>query len=176
MMRAMAWTAAARCTEDTVRIASACSEPSLPAPCRPNLNIPQHRPADLQAPVCRYLPAFASNGKEAITVEHLMTHTAGLAAFYPFHAMRLRTRQAIVQFICDDEPRHPLGTTKYSDLSMIVLGEIVERLSGRPLDRYVAHAVFRPLGMHSTGACHAHGPGGGARGHPKHEARLLPAP
>lgn len=175
-MRAMAWTAAARCTEDTVRIASACSEPSLPAPCRPNLNIPQHRTADLQAPVCRYLPAFASNGKEAITVEHLMTHTAGLAAFYPFHAMRLRTRQAIVQFICDDEPRHPLGTTKYSDLSMIVLGEIVERLSGRPLDRYVAHAVFRPLGMHSTGACHAHGPGGGARGHPKHEARLLPAP
>jgi CubicO group peptidase (beta-lactamase class C family) len=116
------------------------------------------------------LPAFASNGKEAITVEHLLTHTAGLAAFYPFHAMRLRTRQAIVQFICDDEPRHPLGSTKYSDLSMIILGEIVERLSGRPLDRYVAHAVFRPLGMHSTGACPAHGPHGAARGHPKHES------
>ena len=101
--------------------------------------------------MCRYLPSFAANGKAAVTVAHVLTHTAGLHAFYPFHAMGLRSRRRIVDFICADAPRLPLGTTRYSDLSMIIVGELVERLSGRPLDRFVAHAVFRPLGMHSTG-------------------------
>ncbi|KAK3240822.1 hypothetical protein CYMTET_49365 [Cymbomonas tetramitiformis] len=106
---------------------------------------------DLEAPVCQYIPEFAQNGKEAVTVKHLLTHTSGLHVFYPFYFMGLTTQEAIFDFICSDSLRYPVGETHYSDLSMMIIGLLVERVTNRPLDRFVSHAVFRRIGMRSTG-------------------------
>eukprot|EP00854_Cymbomonas_tetramitiformis_P004545 gene4545-5566_t len=95
---------------------------------------------DLEAPVCQYIPEFAQNGKEAVTVKHLLTHTSGLHVFYPFYFMGLTTQEAIFDFICSDSLRYPVGETHYSDLSMMIIGLLVERVTNRPLDRFVSHA------------------------------------
>jgi CubicO group peptidase (beta-lactamase class C family) len=106
---------------------------------------------DPEAPVSHYIPEFGQNGKDKITVAQVMTHTAGLKVFYDFNVRGLRSKESILDFIYADQLWHPVGETVYSDLSMMVVGELVERVAGRPLDRFVHHAIFRPLGMHCTG-------------------------
>eukprot|EP00963_Diacronema_lutheri_P014159 scaffold2858_cov659-Pavlova_lutheri.AAC.130 len=107
---------------------------------------------DLDATVASYLVEFAQNGKEEITVRQLLSHTAGLRAWYPFYHMNLRTKQDILKFVMADAPAHPVGRDPvYSDLSMLVMGHLVERLSGKSLADFVKEHVFDPIGMTSTG-------------------------
>ncbi|NNF57952.1 MAG: serine hydrolase [Rhodothermaceae bacterium] len=108
---------------------------------------------DLDAPVARYLPAFGQRGKERVTIRHLLAHSAGQRAFYPFHTDDVvPDREGILDFIYADSIRYRPGTrTVYSDFDMIVLGEVIETITGEPLDRYVDETIFRPLGMTATG-------------------------
>jgi len=108
---------------------------------------------DLDAPVARYVPAFGQNGKAAVTVRQLLAHQAGQRAFHPFHQdPALRSPEAIRAFIYRDAPRYAPGTeTVYSDFDMIVLGDVIEAITGRPLDVYVRETFFEPLGMTQTG-------------------------
>jgi CubicO group peptidase (beta-lactamase class C family) len=108
---------------------------------------------DLGAPVARYLPEFGVNGKDAITVQQLLTHTSGLKpdpvpslwAGYPDIASR---RAAIMT----ETPVNPPGTVYlYSDINMIVLQLLAERLTGRGLDELVRTGITGPLGMVDTG-------------------------
>lgn len=103
------------------------------------------------APVAEYLPEFAVNGKAGITVEQLLTHTSGLEPFLPLwqdwpdEASRIRA-------VLDVAPVTPPGTAyEYSDLNLITLGVLVERLTGAPLDEVVAQRITEPLGMTDTG-------------------------
>eukprot|EP00241_Pyramimonas_parkeae_P008016 CAMPEP_0114265400 /NCGR_PEP_ID=MMETSP0058-20121206/23888_1 /TAXON_ID=36894 /ORGANISM="Pyramimonas parkeae, CCMP726" /LENGTH=155 /DNA_ID=CAMNT_0001382475 /DNA_START=1 /DNA_END=466 /DNA_ORIENTATION=- len=48
---------------------------------------------DLEAPVCQYMPDFGQNGKEQVTIKHLLTHTSGLQVFYPFYYMGIRSHE-----------------------------------------------------------------------------------
>ncbi|GAQ85896.1 beta-lactamase [Klebsormidium nitens] len=105
---------------------------------------------ELDAPAARYLPAFGQHKKGHVTVRQLLTHTAGLREFYPFYDMGLTTREQIRKFILADKCWYPPGTTKYSDLSMIVLGWIVEEITGQPLEAFVKKELHQPLGMHDT--------------------------
>ena len=105
---------------------------------------------DLDAPVQRYLPEWQGAGKDAVTVRHLLTHSGGLA---PFIQLWKRTSSAA-------EARRivlaaPLDTAAgarmvYSDLGAMLLGWVVERVSGEPLDRYLAAHVFGAAGMRDT--------------------------
>jgi serine-type D-Ala-D-Ala carboxypeptidase len=103
----------------------------------------------LTDPVAKYVPEFASGGKETITVEQLLTHTSGLQAKIELWKLPPQQRiPAVVQAI----PEHPPGTAyTYSDLNMITLGVLVERVSGEPLDQVVQDRITGPLGMTDTG-------------------------
>jgi len=105
---------------------------------------------DLDEPVATYLPDFAANGKEDITVRHLLTHTGGLPAWLPLYSSydTVEEREAAVLAA---EPNTPPGDAYvYSDLGLITLGLLVEEVTGRPLDQVVASDVTGPLGMDQT--------------------------
>lgn len=106
---------------------------------------------DLDAPVAKYWPAFVSNGKRSITVRELLTHYSGLA---PDLGERKpwRGRRAAMKLIVAERPLFPAGTRYlYSDINFEILGELVRRVSGEPLDAYCERHIFAPLGMHDTG-------------------------
>ncbi|RCW40206.1 CubicO group peptidase (beta-lactamase class C family) [Halopolyspora algeriensis] len=103
----------------------------------------------LDAPVARYLPEFGTNGKEAITVRQLLTHTSGLQAAVRLWELPPGER---IPHVMSLAPVNPPGSTYlYSDPNMIVLGELVERVSGDRLDEVVAERITEPLGMDDTG-------------------------
>ncbi|SDD81927.1 serine hydrolase [Actinokineospora iranica] len=101
--------------------------------------------------VAAYLPEFGVNGKAAITVEQLLTHTSGLEPFIPLWR-DWPDRPARIKAVMDRAPTSPPGTKYvYSDLNLITLGVLVERLSGQPLDAFTADRITTPLGLHDTG-------------------------
>jgi uncharacterized protein YbbC (DUF1343 family) len=105
---------------------------------------------DLRAPVSRYLPDFGKNGKESVTVADLLLHTSGLVADNALSDYR-GTRADAMARICASAPASEPGSTfVYSDVGFIVLGELVEKVSGQPLDEYARGHVFAPLGMVDT--------------------------
>ncbi|WP_330948825.1 serine hydrolase domain-containing protein [Virgibacillus sp. MG-45] len=105
---------------------------------------------DLDDPVAAYLPEFAHNGKEEVTIRQLMTHTSGFAPSAPVYDVE-GDRETKLQYVL----RYPLANTPgttytYSDLNMITLGVLIERLSGLRQDEYVKGAIIEPLGMTDT--------------------------
>jgi uncharacterized protein YbbC (DUF1343 family) len=104
---------------------------------------------DLDRPAATYWPDFAANGKGAITVRQLMTHYAALPAGIPTRGWS--DYQGALDAIVALKPVAPAGTRfNYSDVDFIVLGEIVRRVSGQPLETYAAQHIFQPLGMRDT--------------------------
>lgn len=105
----------------------------------------------LEDPVQVYLPEFAHR---AVTVKHLLTHTSGLPAGLPKDAANpgWSGYDEGIRRACACAPDSPPGHLfRYSDVNFILLGEIVRRITGRPLDAFAAAEVFRPLGMTATG-------------------------
>jgi CubicO group peptidase (beta-lactamase class C family) len=106
---------------------------------------------DVSAPVATYLPEFGVNGKESITVEQLLTHTSGLVAWLPLWSAQPDVPSRI-KAVMDVAPINPPGTVYlYSDLNLITLGVLVERLTGTTLDTVVRTRITEPLHMVDTG-------------------------
>ncbi|MDP3072826.1 MAG: DUF1343 domain-containing protein [Opitutaceae bacterium] len=106
---------------------------------------------DLDAPVARYLPAFAAHGKDAVTLRHLMTHMSGLRPGIPATPAWTGTAAAIER-ACAEVPRSVPGSAfVYSDINYILLGELVRLVSGHTLDRFAQEQIFAPLRMADTG-------------------------
>jgi CubicO group peptidase (beta-lactamase class C family) len=104
----------------------------------------------LDAPVERYVPEFRGPLKERVTIRHLLTHSAGLVADLPLYDST-KTRAAALAAVDTTTLFAPPGTAyRYSDLSAIVLMQVVERVTGEPLERFLDERVFRPLGMSAT--------------------------
>jgi CubicO group peptidase (beta-lactamase class C family) len=104
----------------------------------------------LDDPVARYLPEFGAAGKERVTIRQLLAHTGGLPASVPLHSMT-GTREKRIRAALRVKPvAKPGERVIYSDVGYIVLGELVWRVSGIPLDRYMEQALFEPLGLHDT--------------------------
>ena len=104
---------------------------------------------DLNAPVTRYVPAFAAGG-DSVTVRQLLTHSSGLAAWQPLFR-EVHSRAEMLARVNATPLEAPPGTrTAYSDLGAILLTEVVERLMGHRLDTLLEERVFRPLGMRDT--------------------------
>ena len=105
----------------------------------------------LNEPVATYWPEFAANGKDKITVENLLLHTSGLIADNPISDYADGPAKAFER-ICQLKPQTPVGSAfKYSNVNFIVLGELVGRISGTPLDVFAKRNIFEPLGMTHTG-------------------------
>lgn len=104
----------------------------------------------LDAPVHRYLPRFRGASKDSITVRHLLTHSAGLYPWKPlyYHA---RTKEETFAYIAGLPLAYPVGRERhYSDLGFMLLGYLIEEVSGRPLDAFLAASFYEPLGLAST--------------------------
>jgi CubicO group peptidase (beta-lactamase class C family) len=105
----------------------------------------------LDAPAAAYWPAFAANGKAQITIRQLLTHTSGLAPDLDLSANWSGVDDALARAAAAAPIRPPGAAFGYSDINFIVLGAVVARVSGEPLDAYVQAHVFNPLGMADTG-------------------------
>ena len=100
----------------------------------------------LDTPVVRYVPEFNSPGTESITVRHLLTHTSGLRGTLPL--FQARDSAAALRMVLTTAPVTAPGSRMvYSDLNAILLGEIVRRVTGTPLDVFVTREVIAPLGL-----------------------------
>lgn len=105
----------------------------------------------LDAPVKTYLPEFTGNGREGITVKHLLTHVSGLPPGIETRSGWHGTEVAVAKG-CQVPLQAPPGTAfRYSDINFILLGEIVQRVSGQPLEKFVEREIFAPLKMNDTG-------------------------
>lgn len=105
---------------------------------------------ELNDPVAKYIPEFAANGKESVTIEQLMTHTSGFKPWIPLYTVegtREDRLQYVFQYPLQDEPG---SEYTYSDLNMITLGALIERLSGMRLDEFVKKEITEPLAMDDT--------------------------
>jgi CubicO group peptidase (beta-lactamase class C family) len=105
---------------------------------------------DLDAPVARYLPGFTGPDKERVTVRHLLAHASGMDWWAPLYR-EIQGKAAYLERVETMALVNEPGTKElYSDLGVILLGGILERVSGVPLDRFVARRVLEPLGMRDT--------------------------
>ncbi len=136
-------------TPDTVFDAASLTKVVVTTPCL--LRLVEEGRVDLETPVGRYLEGFSGEGREAITVRHLLTHVSGLPSGLPrsspwqgpSNALALARTQPLAE---------PPGTRfRYSDINFILLGFIIEKASGVPLDRFATNTLFTPLGMDHSG-------------------------
>lgn len=102
---------------------------------------------ELDAPVVRYLPEWTSPGTATITIRHLLTHSAGLPSWRPFYKEATSASDARAKLFATAPDTVPGARFLYSDLGFILLGLVVERVSGEPLSAFDTLRVFRPLGM-----------------------------
>jgi CubicO group peptidase (beta-lactamase class C family) len=105
---------------------------------------------DLNAHVTVFIPDFGVNGKGDITVMNLLLHNSGLTAWTPFYERDTSAEQVRAEIYgCSKE--YVTGTkTVYSDYNAVLLGDIIEKITGMKLDKYCKQNIFGPLGMTDT--------------------------
>jgi uncharacterized protein YbbC (DUF1343 family)/CubicO group peptidase (beta-lactamase class C family) len=99
--------------------------------------------------VTQYLPEFQGGASE-ITVRNLLTHFSGLRGDVDLKPPWSGYQTGVQRALIDRPVAAPGERFIYSDIGFVLLGEIVRRLSGKPLDEFATEAVFRPLGMKET--------------------------
>ncbi len=104
----------------------------------------------LNDPVAKYLPEFAQNGKDEITVRQLLTHFSGLEPDLDLKTPWEGKETAYRMAFAETPQQAPGSGFVYSDINFIVLGALVERVSGEALDEYAARHIFLPLKMTRT--------------------------
>ena len=101
-------------------------------------------------PVAKYLPEFGQNGKQEITIRQLLVHYSGLPEDLDL-SKKWEGKETGYRMAFEVEPDRPPGSAfVYSDINFVVLGALVERLSGEPLDEYASKHIFAPLAMNNT--------------------------
>ncbi len=109
---------------------------------------------DLDAPVSRYLPHQQAGPNpewaQKITIRELLLHTSGLPAYREFYKNAASAAELRKQLYAEHLVSAPGTKIEYSDLGFIILGDIVERLTGQGLDRYARENIFDPLGMEDS--------------------------
>ncbi len=105
---------------------------------------------DIEAPVGRYLPRFSGGDKDRVTVRMLLDHTSGLPAYVPFYQLAESREEATGQLYAEPLRREPGASPEYSDLNALLLGLLIEEVTGQRLDVVAENNVFRPLGMERT--------------------------
>jgi CubicO group peptidase (beta-lactamase class C family) len=135
-------------TRDTIYDAASLTKVIATAPAIVLLH--ERGKIDLEKPVAAYIPDFAKNGKEAITLRHLLTHTSGLRPGLG-RATRWSGPDEALKLACAEKLQHPPGKVfVYSDINFIVLGEVVRAVSGEGLDTFTQREFYAPLKMMDT--------------------------
>lgn len=103
----------------------------------------------LEERVASYLPGFGGAGKQDMTIRQLLTHTSGFTAWIPLY--REPTREGKLRMLLDEAPTSPPGSVyRYSDLNLISLQLVLERITGRALDVLLREEITAPLAMDRT--------------------------
>ncbi|HEU4416077.1 MAG TPA: exo-beta-N-acetylmuramidase NamZ domain-containing protein [Candidatus Angelobacter sp.] len=114
------------------------------------MRLVQYGQVRLEEPVAHYIPDFGMNGKDTVTVRQLLTHYSGLRPDIDLNPA-WDGRDTAFRLAHEEKLQAPQGSIFiYSDTNFIVLGEMVQRLSGMPLDKYAEVHIFEPLGMKHT--------------------------
>jgi CubicO group peptidase (beta-lactamase class C family) len=106
---------------------------------------------DFDAPVVEYIPEFGQNGKDQVTVSQLLSHTSGLRSWAPLYSQHPTPEDRIAAVYAEQFAYAPGTNHIYSDLNLIVLGKIIEEVTGEPLDEVIRTGITEPLGMVDTG-------------------------
>jgi CubicO group peptidase (beta-lactamase class C family) len=105
----------------------------------------------LDEPVSKYLPTFGQSGKKKVTVRQLLVHYSGLPAdLRQTRRRRITSKNALSRIYQTRLVAPPGQRFIYSDLGFVVLGKIVEKLTGQSLSRFAKEQIFSPLAMTST--------------------------
>jgi len=118
----------------------------------------EEKQIDLDAPLARYLPEFNCAAQSdpnpewraRTTVRMLLLHTAGLAAHRDFYKRGKSKPRVLASVLAEPLVREPGAQIEYSDLGFLLLGRIVETLTGESLDVFAQKFIFSPLGMFSS--------------------------
>lgn len=105
----------------------------------------------LEDPVSRHLPEFAGQGKESITVRHLLTHQSGLIADNPIGDFADGPAKSVERLFALTPLAKPKERFIYSDVGFMVLGELVRRVSGQDVHEFSRENLYEPLGLSETG-------------------------
>ena len=105
---------------------------------------------NLDDKVVKYIPEFGKNNKENITIKNLLLHNSGLPAFIRFYERGLNNNEVLNEIYSTKLENIPGEKTIYSDLGFITLGKIIEKVTGKTLDKFCADKIFKPLAMNST--------------------------
>jgi len=113
------------------------------------------QPLNLDTPIERYLPEWLSSGgqmdwRHAVTIRHLMTHTSGLPPFKEYWRTSTGKADTLSRIFVEPLEYEPGTKMIYSDLGIILMAEIIQRLTGKPLDVLANEYIFSPLSMFST--------------------------
>ena len=100
--------------------------------------------------VGRFLPAFATNEKGAITVRHILSHASGLPPWVPCYCDAQTLEETVAVIAAVELEARPGAQVRYSDAGMILLRAIVREVTGEDLPELLTREVFKPLGMHDT--------------------------
>ena len=111
------------------------------------MQLVESRELCLNTPAMEYLPAFGQNG---VTLTHLLTHTSGLPAWMPIY-LRADSREDVISYLGGVAVEsQPGAKVVYSCLGYIVLGALLETVTGQPLEQLARDRIFAPLGMTKT--------------------------
>lgn len=96
----------------------------------------------------KYVPEADNHGKSAITIRNLLLHNAGLTEDYPFGPVPNVTKQQMISWFFNMSLSYPVGTQYvYSDISMVFLQMVIERVSRQDLYTYTLYNFFVPMEM-----------------------------
>jgi CubicO group peptidase (beta-lactamase class C family) len=105
---------------------------------------------NIDDPAGKYVQAFNAPDKKEITLRHLLTHTAGLNEWYPLYYLA-SVKEECYRVIGALPLKYPVGEGRhYSDLGFVILGEIIENVSGMSLEEFTRENIFLPLKMNNT--------------------------
>jgi CubicO group peptidase (beta-lactamase class C family) len=140
---------AAKVTSDTLFDAASLTKVLATAPSV--LKLAEEGRIALDATLISYFPECANGGKEAITIRHLLTHSSGLPSGLPARPA-WHGDAAAHELACKQVVTHAPGTFfRYSDINYILLGQLVQKVSGMPLDEFARTRIYAPLKMVDTG-------------------------
>ena len=111
-------------------------------------------PLSLDSPIERYLPEWTTGPmpewRHKVTVRHLMTHTSGLPPFKEYWRTSTSKQETLRRIFAEPLEYEPGSKVVYSDLGIILMAEIIQRLTGKPLDQLAKECIFDPLGMQQS--------------------------
>jgi CubicO group peptidase (beta-lactamase class C family) len=148
----LTWSAASRAVDPDSTLYDLASLTKVIATTSSLMLLVERGQVRLDEPVATYLTELKQPATAGITVRQLLTHTSGLRADIPDPELKAIPDSAtLMARVLRETPRVPPGTRViYSDLNAILLGEVVRRVAGEPLDAFVAREIFAPLGLAAT--------------------------